>query len=330
MKTKVSLLLFMILLGIGMGIFGTWYYDSQIGLPDLTPSQNAEIHEGGYSLINPLLECNNLADNKELVPFKNRLQAIVEDSLSKHLASHVAIYFRDMNNGPWTGINEQDLFAPASLLKVPLMMAYLRSADDNPGILSKKLRFDNIGNNNTSQFFKPLKALTPNDEYTVDDLLTYMIEYSENNAFALLTLNADDRMFSQIYQELGVSVPGISTPQDFITVKQYASFFRILFNASYLSRQNSEKALTLLSNTHFDIGLTAGVPKKTPVAHKFGERNNEDTGERQLHDCGIIYYPKHPYLLCIMTRGNDYNKLASVIRQISKTTYQQVDSQLRQ
>lgn len=330
MKTNVFFGLLMLLIGGVVGIAGTWIYDSQVGLPDLTPNQSPEVHSGGYSLINPLLECNNLADNRELVPFKNKLQAIVDDSVNKQSASHVAVYFRDMNNGPWTGINEEDTFAPASLLKVPLMMAYLNRADDDPSILGKKLRFDNIGNTDTSQFFKPIKTLTPNNEYTVDDLLTYMIEYSENNAFALLTLNADDKMFSQIYQELGISVPGVQTPQDFITVKQYASFFRILFNASYLSRQNSVKALTLLTNTHFDLGITAGVPKKIPVAHKFGERNNEDTGERQLHDCGIVYYPNHPYLLCVMTRGSDYNKLASVIREISKTTYQQVDSQLKQ
>jgi hypothetical protein len=45
------------------------------------------------------------------------------------------------------------------------------------------------------------------------------------------------------------------------------------------------------------------------------------TGERQLHDCGIVYAPGKPYLICIMTRGSDFKRLSPVIAQISKQVY---------
>jgi hypothetical protein len=63
-----------------------------------------------------------------------------------------------------------------------------------------------------------------------------------------------------------------------------------------------------------------------PVAHKFGERTGFAGGVKQLHDCGIVYYPKNPYLLCIMTRGTDFTKLESTIAAVSKMVYQEFDS----
>jgi hypothetical protein len=57
------------------------------------------------------------------------------------------------------------------------------------------------------------------------------------------------------------------------------------------------------------------------TSHKFGERKFLDSGETQFHDCGIVYLPKKPYLLCIMTRGTDLNKATKVIKNISQAVY---------
>ena len=45
------------------------------------------------------------------------------------------------------------------------------------------------------------------------------------------------------------------------------------------------------------------------------------TPEHELHDCGIVYYPEHPYFLCVMTRGGDRPKLAAAIADVSKVAY---------
>ncbi len=305
-----------------------------IGIPHFIPrvnlqAQNSEVRSGGYKFINPLLECNISEDNTELIPFKNKLQDSINQKLAAGVATKVSIYFRDLNNGPWIGINQDENFAPASLLKVPLMMSYYKEADTNPSILEKKMTYANVPDNDTAQNFKPSRRLEFNKSYTADELIKYMIAYSENNAYALLVMNTDDETFSEAYKDLGFEVPGLRTPDDFISVQQYGTFFRILYNASYLSKAYSEKALSLLSQVQFRDGLVAGVPKNIRVAHKFGERNSNITGELQLHDCGIVYYPKHPYLLCVMTRGIHFSQLASVIKDISKITYEEVDRQIK-
>ncbi len=102
------------------------------------------------------------------------------------------------------------------------------------------------------------------------------------------------------------------------------SFFRILYNATYLDRIASEQILEILTKTTFSEGIVAGVPESTRVAHKFGSRELVDqSGSRQLHDCGIVY-AKNPYILCVMTQGRDFTALANFIKDVSAVTYNAV------
>jgi len=82
--------------------------------------------------------------------------------------------------------------------------------------------------------------------------------------------------------------------------------------------------LEFLSQVEFKEGIVAGVPRDVVVSHKFGERGTADSNTLQLHDCGIVYYPSNPYLLCVMTRGSDFEKLKEVIKTISATIYREI------
>jgi hypothetical protein len=114
---------------------------------------------------------------------------------------------------------------------------------------------------------------------------------------------------------------------DFVTTKSYGAIFRNLYNASYLDRDYSQKALVLLSQTKFK-GLRAVLPADTVVADKFGEReiDNPDgtIAKRELHDCGIVYKAARPYTICIMTDGSDFNSLLDIIHDLSTLTYQEL------
>ena len=112
-----------------------------------------------------------------------------------------------------------------------------------------------------------------------------------------------------------------------LTVQEYSRFFRVLFNASYLNSQLSEKALGYLAETDFKDGLLLAVPSLVQVAHKFGEYSDGEEYSKQLHECGIVYYPDHPYLLCIMTKGSSFEDTDKTISDISKTVFQEIDRQ---
>lgn len=282
--------------------------------------------QSSYKFINPLLECDVNLEN--LVPIR-KLQSSLTDYINKqesiNIVTYVSVYFRDLNNGPSFGINSNELFAPASLLKVPLMIAYYKMAEDDPAILTTKVK-NEVSNSNeiyNAQIFKASKQLEPNAEYTVDELIDRMIIYSDNVAYKILYDRMDPQKRDSIYSDLDIDMSAENTDPtgNIISIKDYSTFFRILYNASYLNAYNSEKALKLLSQSEFNKGLSAGLPNGVTIAHKFGERFYSNSSEGQLHECGIIYYKNNPYLLCVMTRGSDYNTLSKIISDISAATY---------
>ena len=112
-----------------------------------------------------------------------------------------------------------------------------------------------------------------------------------------------------------------------ISPKQYSTILRVLYNATYLSRDYSEKALQIMSHAQYNQGLLAGVPASTTVAQKFGESvdgSDPSTPEITLSNCGIVYYPAHPYILCVMTKGKNIDDLAHTIAAVSNLTWNEI------
>jgi beta-lactamase class A len=321
-KVKMAGLFLLVLLsGIALGwvIRSNWEGSQE--------AEEKEYHEGQWEYINPLLSCGDMGEQigREITPFKHVVQKKVDEFIKGGKARQVSVYYRDLNNGPWFGIGEKETFTPASLLKVPELMDYFKQAEKTPGILREKITYNgNNFNADAGETIYPAAQAEYGKTYTVDQLLRLMIVNSDNNALMLLG-NRGWSFLDRIYTVMGLPIPEFSGENYQITVKDFAEFFRILFNASYLDQEMSDKALQMLASTDFRRGLVAGVPENIIVAHKFGERVTQE--EKQLHDCGIVYYPNRPYLLCVMTKGNNMGDLISVISGISRTAYDEVNQQ---
>jgi len=336
---KIIVVIFWLTLFFVLGVMVDRVYTaivySQASNSKVTVRQS-DFKTGSYRFIDPLLVCD-VSEKKETTEFVNlkiKIQSLIDGKINSDKASIVSVYF-DMRDGNWLNINPSTKYSPASLMKVPTAIAYFKEAEVNPAVLQNKMLFDGSFDYNKLEFFKPEKVIESNQSYKVEELLYRALGYSDNNAYYILANNMEGNLLNEVYSDLGIVWPKkISEAQDdFITVKQYANFFKVLYNASYLERKMSEKALSFLSQSNFPQGIIAGVPKdkNIVVAHKFGERNFGQTADpasqKELHDCGIIYYPDHPYLLCIMTKGTNFNDLASTISDISSTVYQYIDQE---
>lgn len=324
LSTIMCLLIFILGLTLGLLLKPEPNKQSDVALDELRLKEN-------YNYINPLLECDANISNFEQTPkIKAQVEEYIQDRVDAGKIDDAAVYYRDLNNGPWFGIKEDTLFTPASLTKVPLMMSFLKKAELNPSLLNTKLLVPEDLLVPTQQTFNsPASKLMKGREYTVDTLIRHMIIYSDNTAYLVLKSSLAENEFHQIFEDFGIDTRQLreSKSSDVLSIREYSSFFRILYNSSYLNRKNSEKALKLLSETKFNSGLVAGIPDVT-IAHKFGERFYEDSNEKQLHDCGIVYLKGSPYLICIMTRGSSFNELSTVIKNISSIVHTELKNQL--
>ncbi len=280
-----------------------------------------------YSLISPLRCGDDVPAQTEYSVFKKELLEELDNEVTKGRLTAAALYFRDLNNGPTFYFNEQLEFAPMSLLKLPMMIAVYKYAESDPKMLEEKLHTPSAFGQN-EQIMEPGKTLAPDTDYTVDEIVHYMIAYSDNRAIDMLSVWLDEKgenheIIRRTLSDLGIVGYESSLNTSQITVKQYASLFRILYNASYLNAAMSEKALAVLRASEFKEGLSGKLPNDLRVAHKFGVRAFNE-GEQQLHDCGIVYFEPSPYMICIMTRGKDYKNLSDYIQRTSAKIFAEV------
>lgn len=291
--------------------------------------KHRRVRLAGFHFISPLIDVElpeGYSISREPIPFKSKIKEFVQRQIDSGRVRNVSVYYRDMLDGPWFGINETVEYNPASMMKVPVMIAWLKRAEKDPHALERTFTYDGKLNMSAMQSIKPAHTITPGQSYTVDELLHYMLNYSDNNATSLLYAGLNTAELNDVLDSMDID----NHPKDdanSVTVHGYSGFFRILYNAAYLNREMSEKALWLLSLQDFPQGISAGVPKGIPVAAKFGEYGEGIPGEdKQLHEFGIVYHSKGPYILGIMTRGHDTAIQTEIIKEISALVYAEVDS----
>lgn len=317
---------------IGFLIFKISSPPKQVQGPKSKTSSNLQdVREGQGKFTNPLLECgqNGQSVFSELIPFKAKIEDLISKQEAKDGINHISVYFRDLNNGPWFGIDEQTVFAPASLLKVPLAIAYYKLAEEDSTILKKMIVFNDPNDSSgVVQSVKPKENLEMGKAYEVEDLIRRMLIYSDNHAYSLLFKNLKSDDIRRVYKDFGFNLDSVGRTDEIATVQSYSAFLRILYNASYLNQADSEKVLGMLSESDFKNGLPAGVPENVAVSHKFGERGSINSNDKQFSDCGIIYYPGHPYLMCVNVKGSNFENQISAIKEVSSAVYEEFSFQL--
>ncbi len=259
-------------------------------------TQMVREREAGYTFISPILDCESASMQRGggAGIMYRELETQLRNLTQRFAVPTMSVYYRDLTNGPWFGIDFDEEFAPASMTKVPLMIAVYKEAERSPNFLDREATIsEEVASLNAEENIRATQVVEAGATYAIRDLVRRMIVYSDNAAAVTLLSIVEPKAIEEVFLQIGVPVDMVGNDIA-LSVKEYASFYRVLFNASYLNRDSSEQALTLLAETEFREGLVAGVASEVSVAHKFGERKRDDlpVGERiQLHDCGIVYYP---------------------------------------
>jgi beta-lactamase class A len=277
-----------------------------------------------YPLIDPLLGCNvgSTSSTPLLNDLQDHLQTLTDDAIAVGSLEQASIYVRNLSSGFWTGIDADEAYTPASLLKVPILITYLKQAEYNADLLSYTVTITEDSAEGAVQDIPPEESVETGGTYTIEELLSLMIEHSDNRALNVLMNYVDIDVLHESFSDLGIAFPEDAATYE-VSPRLYSRFFRILYNATYLSPASSQKALLMLSKSAFTKGIRAGIPDELSVAHKFGEASTLlSSGEQghELHDCGI-FYTEDPYLLCVMTKGKNVEALQTFLQDVSEATY---------
>lgn len=315
---KIFLYILLAALFIGIGWHANQFYEHNINLGE------KRVKVGGFKFISPLLDVElpeGYNVRHDPIPFKYKVNKLVEQQTQSGKVISMSVYYRDLSDGPWFGINEKMKYNPASMMKVPVMIGWLKRAEKDSATLQRKIAFDEKSYNGPPQTIIPEQALKSGVSYTVEELLLRMMQFSDNRAMLLLYDNLFNEELANIVENMDVANDPTSG-QNSISVHGYSGFLRILYNASFLNKEMSEKALELMSSPSFTHGIVAGIPKETRIASKFGEF--EGNGVIQLHEYAIVYHPKGPYILGVLTRGGNWKTQADVIKSVSELVYKSV------
>ncbi len=305
-----------------LAAFGLGWAGARASAPEAAVAHPVRVTDTELPFVSPLVGVAFPSSSSfpELARVQADVQTIISAAKEKGSASEVGVYFRIPSTAHSFGIDADAGFYPGSLLKVPIMIAYLKQAEAKPSVLSRKYAYI------PSEIANPLpNTLSPQlrpGTHTVDQLIRAMIETSDNSSKDILMDHVDERILQDVFDEMDVNF--LKDPVGLVSPRQYVTFFSRLYNAAFLSRENSNRALELLTHATFTDGLTAKLPRGVKVAHKYGERGVYVDGSLiaiELHDCGIIYADTEPYYLCVMTRGKDINSVGKVISDISAKVY---------
>jgi len=319
--TQNALRIMFLALGMGIGFV--------LDKDTFVPPKPVREESSGYKFINPLLfvDYGTSEEDSEYEPLKKIITDYIDKAIAEGRVSETSVYFRKLNLGKSVSVYPEKTYSPSSMLKVVNLVTALRIAELDPSFLSKSIFIngDYASYLQDDDRYPPQVPVKIGSTYTIKELMEHAIVESDNVANKALKNAVGDERLEKTYEDLNMPKVDLVADRGY-NPEQYSHLFRALYNGTYLSKSTSEKVLELLSKTSFNKGVVAGVPENTTVSHKFGINAFTVGPYAELHDCGIVYYPEHPYFICIMTRGNDLADLEKIIQDISAISWSFIDN----
>lgn len=254
------------------------------------------------------------------IPLREALRKYVEKPENK-----VGVYFEYLPSGTSIGVNDREEVKLASLSKVPLAMSIFKKIERGQMSLNDSLV---IKKEHLDQKFGNLWKKGEGTKLSVEDLIRLALVESDNTAYYVLLETLTDEEINEVYENLDIAINQEEEKEEgkffpIVSPKSYSSIFRSLYLSSFLSEQNSNRILETITKTPFNDKIVAGVPKNIQVAHKIGVFTRADTSKDVFIDCGIIYVPDRPYILCIFAKDTD-EQAQKHMSHISKMIYEYI------
>jgi beta-lactamase class A len=263
---------------------------------------------------------SSLADDALKSQFGRKLQAIVENS-----DAFVGVAVKNLVTGEKFFFNENEVFPQASSIKIHILAELFHQAEQGKYRLSDVVPLpaavrvggsgilNELGESGVSMSLRDYAVLmVVLSDNTATNLLIRQVGMENVNAF-LRSNGAVKTRLQRVMMDVKAAAEGrenIGTPKEVLMILEK------MYRGEIVNKKASEEMLMILQKPK-EGPIRAGVPAEIEVANKEGDI------EGVRCDVGIVYLPKAPYAICVMTklllRGSDGPR---IITEISRLSYE--------
>ncbi|MGA8574119.1 MAG: serine hydrolase [Candidatus Cybelea sp.] len=244
-------------------------------------------------------------------------------TLARHLPAAIALDVLDISTGYNAGFNAARSMPAASTIKLPVMVDVFAQLEAGRFDLQRRVMLEASDKDYGSGELCDAPAGTT---YPVSDLLSKMIDISDNTATNMLIRLVGRRNINRQMNDLGLERTHLSgdVRTDGWAIRQTlrtspADLVRLLSlmaRGELIDQWSSNEMIAILKADEFNTLLPAPLPPDIEVAHKTGSLN--DT----LNDAGIVFASDAPYAIAVMTTGLRSKELGrSFIHSVSRMAY---------
>jgi beta-lactamase class A len=240
------------------------------------------------------------------------------------------VYAQDIKGGYGYGVNPDETFFGASVMKIPLIVAVFRKIDEGEVSLNDSFPTESgdwAGGAGWLQWEEAGKS------HTVEDYMWMMMTQSDNVASnALLRLVGGPAYVNEVAESLGApntflyqkitseraAVPALdnrTAPRDMATILDK------VYTGEALSPDSSQKMIEIMYQNELQSSLKDGLPKDVEVAKKGGWLY------KVYDEAGIVWHEDRPYVIAIFSKhgSEDVEVGKALLRGISSGIYKAQD-----
>jgi beta-lactamase class A len=252
-----------------------------------------------------------------------QLEKDIEKSL-RDFQGVLGYVIKDLESGRTLTRLPDRRFPSASMVKVPIMAACYKAAEDGRISLHDTLKLKRSDKVRGSGVLRGAATGTP---LTVEKLLELMITDSDNIAANMLIDLLGFEYLGLSFRGFGLETTNLSRKmmdfqsrsrglENYTTPREMALILEKIYRRSCVSLQTSEQCLELLKRQKVNNRIPRYLPRKVVVAHKTGLEH------KVCHDAGIVYTGHGDVLISVLTEGDTGAVIAErMIGRISKLVY---------
>ena len=315
MLAKLGWGLFVVSLGLNVFF---WFGQKNTKIINVADTGKTEGDINSFIFLSPRIFAQQ--QNDILINFINLRDKLKAATESASQGERLGLYFEYLPSGVSIGANEKENFVLASLLKVPLVIGVYKQIAQGQLIEDTVLE---VKEKNIDPDFGNLWKRGAGKKLTVKEAIWLTLTESDNTAKSVLWDQVPEGAMEHVFDSLDIPKERDEVGGAVVTPKNYASILKSLYFSSYLDKEYSNLILEQLTKTKFGDKLAAGIPAGVNVAHKIGVYSPGNPASSIYTDCGIVYVPKRPFLLCLMAR-TDEDKARQWMRGVAQQAYEYV------